>query len=82
MNRFRPFEHWDREFESHLRYEVLYVILCVCAALYVGSGILVQAGKSRVQFPMCLLYFLIELHYDFGADSASSKNEHQEPSWG
>jgi hypothetical protein len=51
----------------------------------VGCGTMLQAGKSRVQFPMWSLDFLIDLtqpDYGPGVDSACNRNEYQEPSWG
>jgi hypothetical protein len=47
---------------------------------------MLQAGRSRVRFPMRSLDFSIDLilqaHYDPGVDSASNRNEYQESSWG
>jgi hypothetical protein len=48
---------------------------------------MLQAGRSRVRFPMTSMDFLIDLIllatlYDPGIDSASNGNEYQEFSWG
>jgi hypothetical protein len=47
---------------------------------------MLQAGRSRVPIPMTSLDFSIDLifqpHYAPGVDSASSRNEYQESSWG
>jgi hypothetical protein len=52
----------------------------------VGWGTMLQAGRSRVLFPMRSLDFSIELnlpaHYDTVVDSASNRNEYQGSSWG
>jgi len=39
-------------------------------------GTALQAGRSRVRFPMVSLFF--RPHYGPGVDSASNKNEYQE----
>jgi hypothetical protein len=47
---------------------------------------MLQAGRSRVRFPMRSLDFSIDLilppHYGPGVDSASNRSEYQESSWG
>jgi hypothetical protein len=47
---------------------------------------MLQAGRSRVRFPMGSLNVSIDLilqpHYGPGVDSASNRNEYQESSWG
>jgi hypothetical protein len=46
---------------------------------------MLQAGRSRVRFPMRSLDFLIDLilpQYGPGVDSASNRNEYKESSWG
>jgi hypothetical protein len=52
----------------------------------VGWGTMLQAGRSRVRFPMRSLDFSItysfQPHYGPGIDSASNRNEYQESSWG
>jgi hypothetical protein len=52
----------------------------------VGWGTILQAGRSRVQFPMRLLDFSIHLilpaAHGPGVDSASNRNEYQESFWG
>jgi hypothetical protein len=51
------------------------------------SSLMLQAGRSRVQFPMRSLDFcfqftqFFQLHYGPGVDSASNRNEYQESSW-
>jgi hypothetical protein len=42
----------------------------------VGWGTALQAGRSRVRFPMVLLEFFID--YGPGVDSVSNGNEYQE----
>jgi len=48
----------------------------------VDWGTALQAGRSRVRFPMVSLDFFIAIsfwpHYGPGVDSASNRNEHQE----
>jgi len=48
----------------------------------VGGGTALQAGRSRVRFPMVSLEFFIDIilpaAYGPGVDSASNKNEYQE----
>ena len=48
----------------------------------VGTGTALQAGRSRVRFPMChwnfSLTYSFRLHYGPGVDSFSDRNEHQE----
>ena len=48
----------------------------------VGWGTALQAGRSRIRFPMVSLEFFIDiifrLHYGPGVDSASNINEYQE----
>jgi hypothetical protein len=54
----------------------------------VGWDIALQAGRSRVRFPMRSLDFFFQLTYSFqphygpGVDSSSNRNEYQESSWG
>jgi hypothetical protein len=47
---------------------------------------MLQAGRSRVRFPMWSLDFSSDLsfqpHYSSGVDSASNRNEYQESYWG
>jgi len=48
----------------------------------VGGGTALQAGRSRLWFPMVSLKFFIYIffrpHYGPGIDSASNRNEYQE----
>ena len=48
----------------------------------VGWGTALQAGRSRVRFPLVSLEFVIDIilqpHYGPGVDSASIRNEYQE----
>jgi hypothetical protein len=49
----------------------------------VAWGTALQAGRSRVRFPMVSLGFFIDIilirsHYGLGVDSASNRNEYQE----
>jgi hypothetical protein len=49
----------------------------------VGSGAMLQAGRSRVQAPMRSLDFFqltysFQPHYGPGVDSASNRNEYRE----
>jgi hypothetical protein len=53
----------------------------------VGWDTMLEAGGSRVRFPMRSLDFFqftwsFQLHYGHGVDSASNRNEYQESSWG
>jgi hypothetical protein len=52
----------------------------------VGWGTILQAGRSRVRFPMRSFDFSIDLNlqpdYGTGVDSTSNRNEYQESSWG
>jgi hypothetical protein len=48
----------------------------------VGWGTMLQAGKSWVRVPMRWNFSSFQSHYGIGVDSASSRNEYQEPSWG
>jgi hypothetical protein len=52
----------------------------------IGWAIMLQAGRSRVRYPMRSLDFLIVLilqpHNGPSLDSASNRNENQESSWG
>jgi hypothetical protein len=56
--------------------------------LYGVEAIMLQAGRSRVRFPIRSLDFFFQLTYSFqphygpGADSASNRNEYQESSLG
>jgi hypothetical protein len=48
---------------------------------------MLQAGRSRVRFPLWSLDFFqltlyLQPHYGSGVDSASNRNEYQESSWG
>jgi hypothetical protein len=44
----------------------------------VGCGTALQAGRSRVRFPMVSLEFFIRSYHGPGVDSASNRNEYQE----
>jgi len=48
----------------------------------VGWGTALQAGRSRVRFPLVSLEFVIDIilqpHYGPGVDSAPNRNEYQE----
>jgi hypothetical protein len=49
----------------------------------VSWGIMLQAGRSRVQVPMrWILSVYLQPHYGPGVDSASNRNEYQESSRG
>jgi hypothetical protein len=48
----------------------------------VGWGIMLQAGRSRVLFPMRSLDFSIDLNYGPRVDLNSNRNEYQESFWG
>jgi hypothetical protein len=48
----------------------------------VGWGTMLQAGRSRVRVPMRWNFSSFQPHYDPEVDSASNRNEYQEPSWG
>jgi hypothetical protein len=48
----------------------------------VGWGTMLQAGRSRVWVPMRWNFSSFQPHYCPGVDSASNRNEYQEPSWG
>jgi hypothetical protein len=52
----------------------------------VGWGNMLQAGRSRVRFPMRLLDFQLiysfQPHYGPGVDPASKRNEYQDSPWG
>jgi hypothetical protein len=43
---------------------------------------MLQAGRSRVRVPMRSNFSSFQPHYGPGVDSASDRNEYQEPSWG
>jgi hypothetical protein len=43
---------------------------------------MLQAGRSRVRVPMRWNFSSLQPHYGPGVDSASDRNEYQEPSWG
>jgi hypothetical protein len=43
---------------------------------------MLQAGRSRVRVPMRWKFSSFQPHYGPGVDSASNRNEYQEPSWG
>jgi hypothetical protein len=43
---------------------------------------MLQAGRSRVRVPMRWNFSSFQPHYGPGVDSASNRNEYQEPSWG
>jgi hypothetical protein len=43
---------------------------------------MLQAGRSRVRVPMRWNFLSFQPHYGPGFDSASNRNEYQEPSWG
>jgi hypothetical protein len=43
---------------------------------------MLQAGRSQVQVPMRWTFSSFQPHYGPGVDSASNRNEYQEPSWG
>jgi hypothetical protein len=42
---------------------------------------MLQAGRSRVRVPMRWNFSSFQPHYGTGVDSASNRNEYQEPSW-
>jgi hypothetical protein len=48
----------------------------------VGWGTMLQAVRSRVRVPMKWNFLSFQPHYGPGVDSASNRNEYQEPSWG
>jgi hypothetical protein len=48
----------------------------------VSWGTMLQAGRSRVWVPMRWNFSSFQPHYGPGFDSASNRNEYQEPSWG
>jgi hypothetical protein len=48
----------------------------------VGWGTMLQAGRSWVLVPMRWNFSSFQPHYGPGVDSASNRNEYQEPSWG
>jgi hypothetical protein len=48
----------------------------------VGRDTMLQAGRSRVRIPMRWNFSSSQPHYGPGVDSASNRNEYQEPSWG
>jgi hypothetical protein len=43
---------------------------------------MLQAGWSRVRVPIRWNFSSFQPHYGLGVDSASNRNEYQEPSWG
>jgi hypothetical protein len=43
---------------------------------------MLQAGRSRVRVPVRWNFSSFQPHYGSGVDSASNRNEYQEPSWG
>jgi hypothetical protein len=43
---------------------------------------MLQAGRSLVRVPMTWKFSSFQTHYGPGVDSASNRNEYQEPSWG
>jgi hypothetical protein len=53
-------------------------ILCRLVALVT----ILQAGRSGVRVPMRWNFSSFQPHYGPGVDSASNRNEYQEPSWG
>jgi hypothetical protein len=48
----------------------------------VGLVTMIQAGRSRVRVPMRWNFSSFQPHYGPGVDSASNRNQYQEPSWG
>jgi hypothetical protein len=62
------------------------LLTCQLHITLVRWGTMLQAGKSRVRFPMRSLDFLIDLIIPVaiwpGVDSTSNRNEYQESSWG
>jgi hypothetical protein len=62
---------------------LLYVLVYTGArGSVVGWGTMLQAGRSRVRVPMRWNCSSFQPHYGLGVDSASNRNEYQEPSWG
>jgi hypothetical protein len=43
---------------------------------------MLQSGRSRVRVPMRWNFSSFQPHYGPGVNSASNRNEYQEPSWG
>jgi hypothetical protein len=48
----------------------------------VGWGTMLKVGRSQVRVPMRWNFPSFQPHYGPGVDSASNRNEYQEPSWG
>jgi hypothetical protein len=58
------------------------ILLLGARGSVVGWGNMLQAGRSRVRVPMMWNFSSFQPHYGPGVDSASNRNEYQEPSWG
>jgi hypothetical protein len=54
----------------------------VLHCLLLCATTMLQAGRSQVRVPMRWNFSSFQPHYGPGVDSASNRNEYQEPSWG